>query len=934
MGTIETDFVAQLEALLGGTDFTRSARRAGRNAGDEFGGGFGDGSRVALEGSLKYAQEQLSKAQEDLAYAVGAEARAAALLTVQAWQKAVALIEAELAAFDPAKAAKLWTGRLAAELQLGMKTPAQVLELIQPTLERLREEAANALSEFGFDSTQYQDAVAKLEVVEGLLSSINGEAVKLAAPAVTVVIDDATEAALAFLKAQREAREEAGRIADTYAQLVEMGASLEDRMAFLEGTPFAGAVIGPPGGVVDLLAWSGPVAVVDQRVEALTIEIQRLLKAGADELEILDAIERLTSITPMSVLALDELTGGWYTARNAAESYRQASVDAFDEAPGLAFDPSVLVATLDARLTPALEAAREKAAALGLEFDSFTARQEALAGIVADLGGRFGELTEGELAVLRLAVAELAELDARSAAQDADALFTAWLQGVNRLGVSLDPLDQAALTLAEMNLQGDDLTEALAALAAAGDRLDQAAFDATFEAWADAVSRLGVASDPIGELRAQLELMFAGRDDAEAYAAALELLADAQERLRQAEEDAAFEKASGDWAAASASMDAFLQVNQANFDQLREAAQAAFDAGIIGAEDLAEAMQLIGTMELVENFRILAGELDGLQSLVPNLMADFTQAFAQLAAGNTTDAIATAFNAATMAVEQLGAAFEDTEHQAEAVLDLVIGAAAGIATAIGGPAMGQAVGAIGGFIKSILGDLSNGLAAIEKQVNQTATGSRYLGEELVRGIAEGATRTVSRGGLLGALGFTKQALDEDAFRAGISTAEGFASGLVGTLRAGDFEKAWKQMIDDIIIDGMIQAFMATAAVQEAIQTALGHAIEGNFQKAAEAIDKIRGDAERLWRSIQAITGVEPPAPPELDPDKVRFELPDATVSVLAAPQWALELEHAAARMVSAGDAMLTAADMMQDAFNQPIPVRVQQPRGIDANRSL
>src|SRR5690606_37817755 len=160
--------------------------------------------------------------------------------------------------------------------------------------------------------------------------------------------------------------------------------------------------------------------------------------------------------------------------------------------------------------------------------------------------------------------------------------------------------------------------------------------------------------------------------------------------------------------------------------------------------------------------------------------AGLTEAFAQVAVGNTGGGIATAFQAATAAVRGLGAALEDEARRGEAALDLIIGGAAALGTALGGPAVGQAVADVAEFVKSVLGDLSNGLAEIQREVEATPSRSQWLGEGLVRGIADGATRQVSRGGLLGLLGFTKAALDEDAFRAGITVAEGLASGLVNT----------------------------------------------------------------------------------------------------------------------------------------------------------
>lgn len=853
MDTLQTDVTAQLEALLAGVDFTRPARKAGENAGGELGAGFGAGARVALEGSLKHAQERLAKAQEELAYAVGADARAAALQTVEAWQEAVRIIEAELAKVDPARDARAWTARLTAEMERGLKTPAEVLDLIMPTIERLRSEAATALSEFGFDSDEFRKVNAPLTVLEGLLKSLGGQAKSITGPmtGVRAAIDENTTAASEFLTEQEKNRREAARILDVYSQLVQMGASLEDRMAFLEGTPFGSSLMTGPdmSDAVPLKPLVSGVVLAKTEVEQLREAIVAMLAADEGEAAVLTMIQRLTTLSPMSVAALDELTGGWYTARNAVTTYTQAAEDAFNEFPST---PPV-VATLTARLTPALEAARERARALGEEFDYVAAEQAALTSVITELGNRTN-LTAGELAVYEQAIARLAQLNTAKAGQATDELFRAWLEGVNRLGVNLDPLDAAALALTELDLTSEQVSEALAALAAAGDRLEQAEFTEAFGAWTESVERIGLAADPIRDAREQLAALFEGKEDLDEYRIALELLADAEERLAQLERDTAAKKAAEAWKSAHSSIQASLRVNQADFSELRKVAEDAFKYGVIGAEELDAALAAIGVMETVENFRILASELDDIQALVPELMADFTRAFAMLSAGNTTDAVAVGFRAAAQAVNALGDAFADTATQGEAMLDLVIGAAAGIATAIGGPAMGQAVGAIGQFIKSILGDLTNGLAEIQRQIDQATTRSTYLGESLIQGIADANTSRVSRGGILGFLGLTKAQLDEDAFRAAVTLAEGIANGLVNTLRAGNFEEAWKSMVDDILIQGIIERFMATTAIQEAIGEAFALLDAGNTSGAASRLEQVKSDFRFIWEQIQEITG--------------------------------------------------------------------------------
>src|SRR5690606_3647604 len=105
----------------------------------------------------------------------------------------------------------------------------------------------------------------------------------------------------------------------------------------------------------------------------------------------------------------------------------------------------------------------------------------------------------------------------------------------------------------------------------------------------------------------------------------------ALDRLADAEREEEVERITSAWETAEGQIRSFLRVAQANFDEFRDAAVAAFDAGVISAEELLEALRAIAAMELSENFRILAGELEGLQSLVPDLAADFVQGFAQIA---------------------------------------------------------------------------------------------------------------------------------------------------------------------------------------------------------------------------------------------------------------------------------------------------------------
>lgn len=865
LNTLQADVAAEIEALLEGTDFTRPARRAGRNAGDEFGNSFGDGTREALEGSLKYAQEQLQKAQEELGHAVGAEARAEQLAVVKLWEEAVALIGQELADFDPAKHAKIWTARLAAELRFGIKDAAEVFNILNPHLEELREEAGQALAEFGIDSTQYQDALAKLEVVEALVTSIKDEANAIDLSGLLRSVGggfalpetgaDPTAGLLAGLQlimrieqAEADLEGRALKVGDAFAWMLPI---LEDQLKLVErgsdewftiaalvkqirgdveavdasellrsiggGFSLPETGVSPISGLVQGLQLIMRIEEAEARLEGRTISVSEqfewmlpiledqlaLVERGSDEwLTIADLITRIRGdLAALDVSGLLQSVGGGFAMPQADKSVGQALVEGF-------------------RL--------------------ITRTEEALAGMrgeVADLTGDYEwmvELLDEHAATLEQGSAEW--LLVVEQANEYRKLLEA-MPEFNFWGVGGFALPEQFKTATDGLIEGHALILRMAAAedVLAGSNRDLAS---TYEGM-------------IEEMLLHINTLEHGSD---AWLQAVEAVAAYVKALDDLADNTAAEKAAEGWRTASDNINAFLTVNQSNLNNLRKAAVEAFEAGVIGADELGEALRRIDVMEVVENLRQLGAELGGAGGIIPNLMAGMGQAWEQLTAGNTTDAVATAFNAATSAVQSLGAAFEDTARQGEAMLDLVIGAAAGIATAIGGPAMGQAVGAVGNFIKSILGDLSNGLAEIQKQIDQTASRSTYLGEELITGIAEGATQQVSRGGILGWLGFTKAALDEDAYRAGITLAEGIASGLVGTLRSGDFEQAWDSMIQDIMIDGVIKAFLASQVVQDAILEAYEALRQGDTTGAADALNQVKEDFRFIYEQIEEITG--------------------------------------------------------------------------------
>lgn len=147
------------------------------------------------------------------------------------------------------------------------------------------------------------------------------------------------------------------------------------------------------------------------------------------------------------------------------------------------------------------------------------------------------------------------------------------------------------------------------------------------------------------------------------------------------------------------------------------------------------------------------------------------------------------------------------------------GAAAELATGI--PGLGQAISAVGSVFSRILGDMSNGLKQIAEQVDEFAASSSYLNESLVQAFADMATETVSRGGILGWLGFTRRQLNEELFDLLTSVATGLANGIAGAINQGimdglsgeDWQENLKDNLRKSIVESVIQAFVETAIMK-------------------------------------------------------------------------------------------------------------------------
>lgn len=286
--------------LAGAANAGASALRGLGDAADDANNSLEGLGQAAPEGSLAKLREQLAAAQKEFENAVNDEARAGAVERIRIKEQEIAAIQAMLATEDPFAAARTWTTRLGAELEFGLKTAAEVFDIITPRIDELREEAATALKDFGFDSQEYAEVTGKLRILEELLGrvtrdkktitiDVKANVVQLKDIAAPEAFADFTPAMQKFLNLLGEPANAAltnfrtnyddfsrgvnlasgstvsslgatsaavNIFANTLTAMQESGASVTELMAALAKSPFSGALMLGPGDV-DVTAQQG-----------------------------------------------------------------------------------------------------------------------------------------------------------------------------------------------------------------------------------------------------------------------------------------------------------------------------------------------------------------------------------------------------------------------------------------------------------------------------------------------------------------------------------------------------------------------------------------------------------------------------------------------------------------------------------------------------
>jgi hypothetical protein len=217
---------------------------------------------------------------------------------------------------------------------------------------------------------------------------------------------------------------------------------------------------------------------------------------------------------------------------------------------------------------------------------------------------------------------------------------------------------------------------------------------------------------------------------------------------------------------------------------------------------------------------------------------------------------------------------------------------------------------VGEFVNSIIGDLSNGVRQVRQEIDDLAAESAFIGPELAESLT--ATERVSRGGLLGWLGFTREQVNEELTGLRVGIAESFGGALkagITAALAGDTD--WKTKLEeglrDAIMDALLNAFIETALLTAGLADFINEFTRILTEEGADAaaayasrnfgavVDSLMEGAEILVDTMTDYGFATPQDPGEgsgdsgdfyepLDSDF--FSLPTATPGIITAtPAW-------------------------------------------------
>ena len=186
---------------------------------------------------------------------------------------------------------------------------------------------------------------------------------------------------------------------------------------------------------------------------------------------------------------------------------------------------------------------------------------------------------------------------------------------------------------------------------------------------------------------------------------------------------------------------------------------------------------------------------------------------------------------------------------------------AGSLKAIPGP-VGVVAGAFEtglGIVNSVIGDLSNGIAQVRKQIQELNADLNFID---VTSLVE--LERVSRGGIVGALGGKKTQIDEEASKVGLAIARqvdagfssGFKKGIETAISGGDTLKSLEEGLNDAVKSAMVEAIFQSLLVNGLLGAQITRFAEalaaGNLEAAKAIFEDIKTQLPALARDLDAL----------------------------------------------------------------------------------
>jgi len=244
------------------------------------------------------------------------------------------------------------------------------------------------------------------------------------------------------------------------------------------------------------------------------------------------------------------------------------------------------------------------------------------------------------------------------------------------------------------------------------------------------------------------------------------------------------------------------------------------------------------------------------------------------------------------------------------------------------PGLAQIGAALGAFFNTVVGDLSNGRAQVAKEVDKLREQFTLLdpGKIVV-------THRVSRGGILGWLGFTKEAIDQAATNIKLAMAEAIQSGMMS-----GFESAVKQYlitgkwgdltktIKSALLEGLIQGWLQSKVFEKMFGPYLEAYINNPTQANANAVLNQIPKFKSFWEQVRSqFGGFFNDLQDQVDQtvnavQQAYYSLPDAKLSLYGTPQWVNSLTQAGNEISDAAGTFKTWANKL---LNDGITVRGQ-----------